>query len=80
MTDQEKNLLDHQEKLLDRYIEESCRFWTLEDLIDDHRGLVAQRVEVEADAKEAFTRGYREGLEHGLRSCESLEGLTRREE
>ena len=48
MTDQEKNLLDHQKKLVE-YIEESCRFWTLEDLIDDHRGLVAQRIEVEAE-------------------------------
>jgi hypothetical protein len=71
MTEQEKNLLAE-------YSKETNSRWTLMHLIDDHRYLVAQRVEVEADAKDAETRGFREGLAQGLRSCELLKELTLR--
>ena len=73
MTDQEKNMLAE-------YSKETDYPWTLEYLIYDHRNLANERIEVEAEARAAKAKGYGEGLEHGLRSCEILEGLTRREE
>jgi hypothetical protein len=73
MIDQEKNLLAE-------YSKETNYRWTLMHLIDDHRHLVAQRIEVEVSAKEAEARGFREGFEYGLRSAEHLNELTRREE
>ena len=73
MTDQEKNLLAE-------YSKETYYSWTLNSLIDDHRNLVAQRIEVDIEGEKAEARGFREGYEYGLRSAEHLNELVRREE
>ena len=73
-------MIDQERDLLAEYSKETNSRWTLMHLIDDHRYLVAQRAEVETEAKEAEVRGFREGFEYGLRSAEHLNELTRREE
>ena len=71
-------MIDQERDLLAEYSKETNYRWTLMTLIDDHRYLVAQRVEVEAEAKEAEARGFYTGLAQGLRSCELLKELTLR--
>jgi hypothetical protein len=73
-------MIDQERDLLAEYCKETNYPWTLDYLIDDHRNLANERMEVEADAKEAEARGFREGLKRGLKMCERLDGLTWREE
>lgn len=69
MTNQEKNLLAE-------YSKETHYPWTLNNLIDDHRNLVAQRIEVETQNKQAEARGFREGYAYGLKSAKLLDKLV----
>ena len=69
MNAQEKNLLA-------KYSKETYYSWTLNSLIDDHRNLVAQRIEVEIEGKKAEARGFREGYAYALRSVKLLDKLA----
>jgi hypothetical protein len=71
---------DTDTKLLADYCKKIFYNVTLKQLIEEHQKLTAERVEIEAEAKEAEARGFREGFEYGLRSAEHLNELTRREE
>jgi hypothetical protein len=71
-------MIDQERDLLAEYCKETNFPWTLDYLIDDHRNLANERMEVEAEAKEAESRGFYKGLAQGLRSCELLKELTLR--
>ena len=69
---------DTDTKLLADYCKKVFYNMTLKQLIEEHQKLTAERAKIEAEAKKAEARGFREGLEHGLRSCELLKELTLR--
>jgi flagellar biosynthesis/type III secretory pathway protein FliH len=71
---------DTDTKLLADYCKKIFYNVTLKQLIEEHQKLTAERAKIEAEAKEAEARGFREGYEYGLRSAELLNGLVRREE
>jgi len=73
-------MIDQKNNLLAEYSKETHYSWTLGQLIDDHRNLVAQRIEVEIEGKQAEARGFREGHAYGLRSAELLNKLTQKNE
>jgi hypothetical protein len=69
-------MIDQGKNLLAEYSKETHYSWTLDHLIKDHRKLVAQRIEVEIEGKQAEARGFREGHAYGLRSVEFLNELA----
>ena len=73
-------MIDQERDLLAEYSKETNYRWTLMTLIDDHRYLANERIEVEVSTKKAEARGFREGYEYGLRSAEFLNELVRRKE
>jgi len=73
-------MIDQERDLLAEYCKETNYPWTLMTLIDDHRYLANERVEVEVSIKKAEARGFREGMAHAFRSTKLLNELVRREE
>jgi len=73
-------MIDQKNNLLAEYSKETHYSWTLNHLIEDHRNLVAQQIEVEIEGKKAEARGFREGHAYGLRSAELLNKLAPKNE
>jgi hypothetical protein len=73
-------MINQENNLLAKYSKETHYSWTLGRLIEDHRNLVAQQIEVEIEGQKAEARGFREGHAYGLRSVELLNKLTQKNE
>ena len=73
-------MIDQENNLLAKYSKETHYSWTLGRLIEDHRNLVAQQIEVEIEGQKAEAKGFREGYAYGLRSAELLNELAQKNE